>query len=40
MELTVQRARELRHIRRFHHPDECLVHSEAACLLLLEDDDL
>ncbi|PSR62272.1 hypothetical protein C8258_25650 [Nocardia sp. MDA0666] len=40
MELTVERARELRHIHRFHHPDECLVHSEAAYLLLLDDDDL
>ncbi|WP_258562247.1 hypothetical protein [Nocardia africana] len=40
MELTVERARELRHIHRFHHPDECLVHSEAAYLLLLDDDEL
>ncbi|MEU2043293.1 hypothetical protein [Nocardia niwae] len=37
MELTRHRARELRHIHRFHHPDECIVHLEAACLLLIED---
>ena len=34
MELTVERAHELRHIHRFHHPDECVVHLEAAYLLL------
>ncbi|MBF6171297.1 hypothetical protein [Nocardia blacklockiae] len=38
MELTVLRARELREIHRHHHPDECVVHLEAAYLLLVEDD--
>ncbi len=38
MELTPGRAFELRHIHRFHHPDECIVHLEAAYLLLIEDD--
>lgn len=38
LELTVERARELRHIHRFHHPDECIVHLEAAYLLLVEGD--
>jgi hypothetical protein len=33
MELTFERARELRYIHRHHHPDECIVHLEAACLL-------
>ncbi|RBO88490.1 hypothetical protein DFR74_109260 [Nocardia puris] len=37
MELTPERARELRYVHRFHHPDECLVHLEAAYLLLTED---
>ncbi|MCX4097395.1 hypothetical protein [Nocardia sp. alder85J] len=37
LELTVERARVLRHIHRFHHPDECRVHLEAAYLLLVED---
>jgi hypothetical protein len=37
MELTRHRARELRRIHRFHHPDECIVHLEAACLLVIED---
>ncbi|BDT94135.1 hypothetical protein IFM12275_41110 [Nocardia sputorum] len=36
MELTLERARELRHAHRFHHPDECIVHLEAAYLLLTE----
>ncbi|WP_019925438.1 hypothetical protein [Nocardia sp. BMG111209] len=36
MELTPERARQLRHIHRFHHPDECVVHLEAAYLLLIE----
>jgi len=36
--LTVERARELRYIHRGHRPDECLVHLEAAYLLLVEDD--
>lgn len=35
IELTVERARELMHIHRFHHPDECVVHLEAALLLAL-----
>lgn len=34
--LTVERARELRDIHREHRPDECVVHLEAACLLLGE----
>ncbi|MEU2175782.1 hypothetical protein ABZ552_16280 [Nocardia sp. NPDC019219] len=34
--LTAQRARELRHIHRFHHPDECIVHLEAAHLLIVQ----
>ncbi|MGV9585501.1 hypothetical protein [Nocardia farcinica] len=38
MELTPERARELRHVHRFHRPDECIVHLEAAYLLLIEDD--
>ncbi|WP_245660098.1 hypothetical protein [Nocardia gamkensis] len=38
MELTVLRAQELREIHRRHHPDECVVHLEAAYLLLVEDD--
>ncbi|WP_083905324.1 hypothetical protein [Nocardia transvalensis] len=37
MELTVERARELRYIHRFHSPDECIVHLEAAYLLLTEE---
>lgn len=36
LELTVDRAYELRHIHRFHRPDECVVHLEAAYLLLDE----
>ena len=40
MELTIERARELRHIHRFHNPDECIVHLEAAYLLLLDEDEL
>ncbi|WP_280314741.1 hypothetical protein [Nocardia wallacei] len=36
MELTPERAEELRHIHRFHHPDECIVHLEAAYMLLIE----
>ncbi len=38
MDLTLNRARELRNIHRFHHPDECIVHLEAAYLLLDESD--
>ncbi|MBF6299085.1 hypothetical protein IU459_16265 [Nocardia amamiensis] len=38
MELTLERARELRYVHRFHHPDECIVHLEAAYLLLTEGD--
>ncbi len=37
LELTAGRARELRYIHRDHRPDECLVHLEAAYLLLVED---
>ncbi|KZM71851.1 hypothetical protein [Nocardia terpenica] len=39
MDLTIERARELRHIHRFHHPDECLVHLAATYLLLLSEGD-
>lgn len=39
IELTVERARELRYIHRLHHPDECIVHVEAAYLLLIGEDD-
>ncbi|MGS2807666.1 MULTISPECIES: hypothetical protein [Nocardia] len=38
LELTVERARRLRYIHREHHPDECVVHLEAAYLLLIEGD--
>lgn len=38
LELTIERARELRCIHRFHHPEECIVHLESAYLLLVEDD--
>ncbi|MEU2177568.1 hypothetical protein ABZ552_25415 [Nocardia sp. NPDC019219] len=38
LELTPERAEELRSVHRFHHPDECIVHLEAAYLLLIEDD--
>ncbi|OXR39838.1 hypothetical protein B7C42_08079 [Nocardia cerradoensis] len=38
MELSVERAWQLRHIHRHHHPDECLVHLEAAYLLAIEAD--
>lgn len=37
MELTPERAGELRHIHRHHHPDECIVHLQSAYLLLLMD---
>ncbi len=37
IELTLDRARELLFIHRHHHPDECIVHLEAAYLLLVED---
>ncbi|MBF6472675.1 MULTISPECIES: hypothetical protein [Nocardia] len=39
LELTVERARELRLIHRFHRPDECIVHLEVAYVLLIEDCD-
>ncbi|MGW4090225.1 hypothetical protein [Nocardia sp. NPDC004750] len=39
LDLTLERARELRYIHRLHRPDECIVHLEASCLLLIEDDD-
>ncbi len=35
--LTTARARELRTIHGAHCPDECIVHLEAAYLLLIED---
>ncbi|WP_280477456.1 hypothetical protein [Nocardia asiatica] len=35
--LTLGRARELRRIHRLHHPDECIVHLEAAYFLLVEE---
>ncbi|WP_305779096.1 hypothetical protein [Nocardia nova] len=38
LELTPERARELRYVHRHHHPDECIVHLEAAYLLLVEGD--
>jgi hypothetical protein len=38
LELTPERAEELRHIHRFHHPDDCIVHLQATYLLLIEDD--
>jgi len=38
MDLTAKRARELRHVHRYHHPDQCIVHLEAAAYLLAEDD--
>ncbi|MFF0492846.1 hypothetical protein ACFYTQ_27765 [Nocardia sp. NPDC004068] len=38
MELTPERAEELRFIHRHHHPDECTVHLEAAYLLMIEAD--
>ncbi|WP_324198885.1 hypothetical protein [Nocardia amamiensis] len=38
LELAPERARELRHIHRKHHPDDCVVHLEAAWLLLLGDE--
>lgn len=40
MDLTVERAWDLRDIHRFHHPDDCIVHLEAAYLLLLDEDGL
>lgn len=36
VDLTLNRVRELLYIHRFHHPDECVVHLEAAYLLLVE----
>ncbi|OBA68224.1 hypothetical protein A5780_08725 [Nocardia sp. 852002-20019_SCH5090214] len=38
LELTPERAEELRYIHRTHHPDECVVHLESAYLLMIEDD--
>lgn len=38
LELTPERAEELRYIHRFHRPDECIVHLQAAYLLLIEND--
>jgi hypothetical protein len=37
LELTVERAHELRYIHRLHRPDECTVHLESAHLLLIEE---
>ncbi|WP_280271658.1 hypothetical protein [Nocardia wallacei] len=37
MDLTPARAWELRRIHRSHHPDECMVHLEAASLLLMDE---
>ncbi|MEU4706760.1 hypothetical protein AB0G00_10020 [Nocardia salmonicida] len=37
LELTPERAEHLRHIHRFHRPDECFVHLQVAYLLLIED---
>ncbi|WP_063066468.1 hypothetical protein [Nocardia violaceofusca] len=37
LELTRERACELRAIHQSHPPDECTVHLEAAYLLLTED---
>ncbi|MGV9676447.1 hypothetical protein ACWDSJ_14315 [Nocardia sp. NPDC003482] len=39
MDLTHERAEELRFVHQDHHPDECVVHLEAACLLLTQDED-
>lgn len=38
MELTVERARELRESHRRHQPDECCVHLQAAARQLLSGD--
>ncbi|WP_174185342.1 hypothetical protein [Nocardia barduliensis] len=38
LELTVERARQLLQLHCEHHPDECMVHLEAAYLLLIEGD--
>ncbi|MCX4098037.1 hypothetical protein [Nocardia sp. alder85J] len=38
LELTSERAEELRFIHQCHRPDECTVHLEAAYLLLIEAD--
>ncbi|MBF6169562.1 hypothetical protein IU486_33310 [Streptomyces gardneri] len=38
LELTPERALQLQYIHREHHPDECLVHLAAACLLLRSED--
>ncbi|WP_281198539.1 hypothetical protein [Nocardia vermiculata] len=38
MELTADRARQLIDIHRRHPPDECIVHLEAAYLLLIEEE--
>lgn len=38
MELTVERAHQLLEIHRYHHPDDCVVHAEAAYLLVCEDE--
>ncbi|WP_433194009.1 hypothetical protein ACQP1G_35300 [Nocardia sp. CA-107356] len=38
MELTRERAHQLLRIHRYHHPDDCAVHAEAAYLLVCEDE--
>ncbi|MFX0576928.1 hypothetical protein [Nocardia nepalensis] len=38
MELTPERARQLLKIHRYHHPDDCTVHAEAAYLLVAENE--
>ncbi|WP_067902824.1 hypothetical protein [Nocardia vaccinii] len=37
IELTRERARQLRFVHRHHPPDECLVHLEAAFMLAVDD---
>ncbi|WP_433600375.1 hypothetical protein ACQPXH_00435 [Nocardia sp. CA-135953] len=38
MNLTVERAKQLRQIHREHRPDDCLVHLAVAVFLLEADD--
>ncbi len=38
MELTPERARQLLEIHRYHYPDDCVVHAEAAYLFVCEDE--
>ncbi|MEV6325980.1 hypothetical protein AB0M45_33165 [Nocardia sp. NPDC051787] len=37
IELTPERAQQLLYTHREHHPDECVVHLQAAYLLLIKD---